>query len=112
MVVPVLTTEMITVFPVLGLVIVLLVFNLLRVDVIGLEGVTLLPITDRLTAREAAAIASAIMSNVGCASLMLPAVLQISRKSKIPASKLVMPMGFCASMGAISPSWAPPRLSF
>ena len=39
------------------------------------------------------------MSNVGSAALMLPATLQISRKSRIPASKLAMPMGFCANMG-------------
>jgi di/tricarboxylate transporter len=47
----------------------------------------------------AAALPSAIMSNVGSAALMLPATLQISRKSRIAASKLVMPMGFCANMG-------------
>ncbi len=150
--VPMLTMEMITVFSVLGLVIILLVFNLLRVDVIGLLVMTLLPITGLLTAGEAtaglgskavvvlicvmvigaslnktgvmaivaqkilkvagksqsrvvslvalaAAIPSAIMSNIGSAALMLPATLQISRKSRIPASKLAMPMGFCANMG-------------
>ncbi len=147
-----LTTEMITVFSVLGLVIILLVFDLLRVDVIGLLVMTLLPVTGLLTADEAiaglgskavvvlicvmvigaslnktgvmaivaqkilkvagnsqsrvvslvalaAAIPSAIMSNIGSAALMLPATLQISRKSRIPASKLAMPMGFCANMG-------------
>ena len=46
----------------------------------------------------ASALPSAIMSNIGAAALMLPATLQVSRKSKIPASKLVMPMGFCANM--------------
>ena len=149
---PVLTIEMITVFSVLGLVIILLVFDLLRVDVIGLLVMTLLPVTGLLTADEAiaglgskavvvlicvmvigaslnktgvmaivaqkilkvagksqsrvvslvalaAAIPSAIMSNIGSAALMLPATLQISRKSRIPASKLAMPMGFCANMG-------------
>ena len=51
----VLTTEMITVFAVLGLVIILLVFNLLRVDVVGLLVMTLLPFTGILTGREAIA---------------------------------------------------------
>ncbi len=150
--IPVLTFEMITVFSVLGLVIILLVFDLLRVDVIGLLVMTLLPLTGLLTPREAtaglgstavvvlisvmvigaslnktgvmsivaikilkvagnsqsrvvtfialaAALPSAIMSNVGAAALMLPATLQVSKKSKIAASKLVMPMGFCANMG-------------
>lgn len=47
----------------------------------------------------AAALPSAIMSNVGAAALMLPATLQIAKKSKLSASKLVMPMEFCANMG-------------
>ena len=51
----VLTTEMITVFAILGLVIVLLVFNLLRVDVVGLLVMTLLPLSGILTGKEAIA---------------------------------------------------------
>jgi len=150
--VPVLTMEMITVFSVLGLVVILLVFDLLRVDVVGLLVMTLLPLTGLLTAGEAvaglgsnavvvlicvmvlgasldktgvvgkiaqkitnvagnsesrvvtllgitAAIPSGIMSNVGAVALMLPAALKVSRQSMIPASKIVMPMGFCANMG-------------
>ncbi|NOQ45211.1 MAG: SLC13 family permease [Desulfobulbaceae bacterium] len=150
--VPVLTIEMITVFSVLGLVVILLVFDLLRVDVVGLLVMTLLPLTGLLTAGEAvaglgsnavvvlicvmvlgtsldktgivgkiaqkitkvagnsesrvvtllgvtAAIPSGIMSNVGAVALMLPAALKVSRQSGIAASKIVMPMGFCANMG-------------
>ena len=150
--VPVLTTEMITVFSVLGLVIILLIFELLRVDVIGLLVMALLPLTGLLTPGEAAsglgstavvvlicvmvigaslnktgvmsvvaqkimevagksqsrvvtlialavALPSALMSNVGAAALMLPVTLQVSKKTRIAASKLVMPMGFCANMG-------------
>lgn len=148
----ILTKEMMMVFSILGLVIVLLVFDILRVDVIGLLVMTLLPLTGLLTAKEATAglgstavvvlicvmvigsslnktglvnivaqkilkiagnnqsrvvsfvmvavaIPSAVMSNVGAVALMLPATLQLSKESKIPASKLVMPMGFCANMG-------------
>lgn len=148
----VLTTEMITVFAVLSLVIILLVFNLLRVDVVGLLVMTLLPLTGILSGREAiaglgsnavvvlicvmtigasldktgivgkiaakimkiagtsesrvvtllgitVAIPSGIMSNVGAVALMLPAALKVSRLSGIPASKIIMPMGFCANMG-------------
>ena len=150
--VPVLTTEMIAVFSVLGLVVILLVFDLLRVDVVGLLVMTLLPLTGLLTGGEAVAglgsnavvvlicvmvlgasldktgvvgkiarkimkvagtsesrvvtllgitvaIPSGIMSNVGAVALMLPAALKLSRQSGIPASKIVMPMGFCANMG-------------
>ncbi len=150
--VPLLTMEMITVFSVLGLVIIILVFDLLRVDVVGLLVMTLLPLTGILSTKEAfsglgssavvviicvmvigsslnktgivgkiankivkiagksearvvsllgisAAIPSAIMSNVGTVALMLPATLKVSKQSKIPASRLVMAMGFCANMG-------------
>lgn len=148
----ILTKEMITVFAILSLVIILLVFNLLRVDVVGLLVMTLLPLSGILTGREAiaglgsnavvviicvmvigvsldktgivgkiarkimkvagnsesrvvtllglvVAIPSAIMSNVGAVALMLPAALKVSKLSGIPASKIIMPMGFCANMG-------------
>lgn len=150
--VPVLTLEMMIVFAILGIVIILLVFDLLRVDVVGLLVMASLPLTGILKPGEAtaglgstavvvlicvmvigaslnktgimsivaqkilnmagnsqsrvlslvalaAALPSAIMSNVGAAALMLPATLQIAKKVKISASKLVMPMGFCANMG-------------
>ena len=45
------------------------------------------------------AIPSGIMSNAGAVALMLPAALKISKLSGIPASKIVMPMGFCTNMG-------------
>jgi di/tricarboxylate transporter len=150
--VPVLTMEMVTVFSVLCMVVVLLVFNFLRVDVVGLLVMTILPLTGLLSGREAiaglgsnavvvlicvmvlgtsldktgvvgkiahkitkisgtsqsrvvtllgatVAIPSAIMSNVGAVALMLPATLKVSRLSGVPASKIVMPLGFCANMG-------------
>lgn len=146
------TTEMLIAFSVLGLVIILLVFNLLRVDVVGLLVMTLLPLTGLLSGGEAiaglgsnavvvlicvmvlgtslektgvvgkiaqkimtiagtsekrvvtllgvtVAIPSGIMSNVGAVALMLPAALKVSRLSGIPASKIIMPLGFCANMG-------------
>lgn len=148
----ILTNEMIMAFSLLGLVVILLVFNLLRVDVVGLLVMTLLPLTGLLSGKEAisglgsnavvvlicvmvlgtslektgvvgkiaqkimqvagtsesrvvtllsltVAIPSAIMSNVGAVALMLPAALKVSRLSKIPASKIIMPLGFCANMG-------------
>ncbi len=146
------TTDMMIVCSVLGLVVVLLIFNLLRVDVVGLLVMTLLPLSGLLTGSEAVAglgsnavvvlisvmvigaaldktgivgkiarkivnlagtsekrvvtllgvavaVPSGIMSNVGAVALMLPAALKISKLSGIPASKIVMPMGFCANMG-------------
>lgn len=46
-----------------------------------------------------AGLLSAFMQNVGAAALFLPAVLGISKKEKIPASSLIMPLGFAAIAG-------------
>jgi hypothetical protein len=48
----VLKTEMVVVFFVLGFVVILLVFNLLRVDVVGLLVMTMLPLTGLLSVKE------------------------------------------------------------
>lgn len=42
---------------------------------------------------------SAFMQNIGSVALFLPAVLRISQKTKIPKSRLIMPMGFAAILG-------------
>ncbi len=42
---------------------------------------------------------SAFMQNIGAAALFLPGVLNISRREKIPASGLIMPIGFAAIVG-------------
>lgn len=42
---------------------------------------------------------SAFMQNIGAAALFLPGTLEISRKTKIPASQLIMPLGFAAILG-------------
>ncbi len=42
---------------------------------------------------------SAFMQNVGAAALFLPAVLSISKREEIPASRLIMPLGFAAILG-------------
>jgi di/tricarboxylate transporter len=42
---------------------------------------------------------SAFIQNIGAAALFLPAILRISKRAKIPASRLLMPMGFSAIMG-------------
>jgi len=42
---------------------------------------------------------SAFMQNVGATALFLPAVLNISKKENIPASELIMPLGFAAILG-------------
>ena len=45
------------------------------------------------------AVVSSFMQNVGAAALYLPVVSRISSRTRIPMSRLVMPMGFCAILG-------------
>jgi di/tricarboxylate transporter len=45
------------------------------------------------------AIISSFMQNVGAAALYLPVVSRISSRTRLPMSRLVMPMGFCAILG-------------
>lgn len=55
----------------------------------------------RLTLVVSAAVGliSAFMQNIGATALFLPALLRISRNTRIPASRLLMPMGFAAILG-------------
>ena len=45
------------------------------------------------------AVISSFMQNIGAAALFLPVVSRISRRTAIPLSRLLMPMGFCAILG-------------
>ncbi|WP_132432085.1 SLC13 family permease [Natronoflexus pectinivorans] len=42
---------------------------------------------------------SGLIQNIGAAALFLPGILQVSRRTKIPASSLIMPIGFAAILG-------------
>jgi di/tricarboxylate transporter len=42
---------------------------------------------------------SGLIQNIGAAALFLPGILNISRREKIPASALIMPIGFAAIVG-------------
>jgi di/tricarboxylate transporter len=45
---------------------------------------------------------SGFMNSIGVASLFLPVVIDIARRTKIPPSKLLMPLAFAALMGALT----------
>ncbi len=45
------------------------------------------------------AVISSFMQNIGAAALFLPAIQRMSRKTRIPISQLLMPVGFSAIMG-------------
>lgn len=47
----------------------------------------------------AVGVLSAFIQNIGATALFLPAVLKISNQTKIPPSKLLMPIGFSAILG-------------
>jgi di/tricarboxylate transporter len=47
----------------------------------------------------AVAVISSFMQNVGAAALFLPVVSRVSSRTRLPMSRLVMPMGFCAILG-------------
>ena len=55
----------------------------------------------RLIALVSAAVGllSGIIQNVGAAALFLPAMLAISRRKGLPASRIIMPIGFAAIVG-------------
>jgi di/tricarboxylate transporter len=44
-------------------------------------------------------ILSGLIQNIGAAALFLPGIMQVSRRTKIPASSLIMPIGFAAILG-------------
>jgi di/tricarboxylate transporter len=148
----VLTNEMIIVFILLGVAVILFVFDLLRVDLVGILMMVLLPLSGVVTADQAiaglssnavvsiiavmiigaglnrtgvmnlvaayiirvagggegrimavvsltVAAISSFMQNIGAAALFLPATMRISRQLNISASRILMPMGFCAITG-------------
>ena len=49
-----------------------------------------------------AGILSAFMNNIGVAALMLPVVIEIARRTKIPASKLLMPLAYGCLLGGLT----------
>ena len=57
------------------------------------------------------AMLSSVMNNVAAASILFPAVISISSKSKIPASKLLIPLAYGSILGgAITQIGTPPNL--
>jgi len=45
---------------------------------------------------------SAFMNDIGVATLMLPVVMDIARRTKMPPSKLLMPLAFAALLGGLN----------
>ena len=49
-----------------------------------------------------AAILSAFMNNIGVAALMLPVVVDVARRTRIPASRLLMPLAYGTLLGGLT----------
>ncbi len=49
-----------------------------------------------------AGVLSAFMNNIGVAALMLPVVIEIARRTRIPASKLLMPLAYGCLLGGLT----------
>jgi di/tricarboxylate transporter len=45
---------------------------------------------------------SAFMSNIGVAALMLPVVVEVSRRTRMPPSRLLMPLAFATLLGGMT----------
>ena len=71
--------------------------NILASKIIGAAGKS----KSRITALVSATVAviSSFMQNIGAAALFLPAVIRIGRQTGIHASRILMPMGYCAIIG-------------
>jgi di/tricarboxylate transporter len=48
-----------------------------------------------------AAILSAFMNNIGVAALMLPVVIEVARRTRIPPSRLLMPLAYATLLGGL-----------
>jgi len=48
------------------------------------------------------AVLSAFMNNIGVAALMLPVVVQVARRTRIPASRLLMPLAYSTLLGGLT----------
>jgi len=49
-----------------------------------------------------AAVLSAFMNNIGVAALMLPVVVDIARRTRIPVSRLLMPLAYSTLLGGLT----------
>ena len=57
------------------------------------------------------AVLSAFMNNIGVAALMLPVVVDVARRTRIPASRLLMPLAYSTMLGGhMTLTGTPPNL--
>ncbi|RLA29724.1 MAG: SLC13 family permease, partial [Gammaproteobacteria bacterium] len=49
-----------------------------------------------------AGVLSAFMNNIGVAALMLPVVVEVARRTRIPPSRLLMPLAYATLLGGLT----------
>jgi di/tricarboxylate transporter len=64
---------------------------------LGGSGETMMIIVIMITG----AVLSAFMNNIGVAALMLPVVVDVARRTRIPASRLLMPLAYSTLLGGL-----------
>lgn len=91
--------------------------GLTRTGIAGILGGQVLAIAGRrevnlvLAIMATSGFLSAFMNNIGVAALMLPVVIEIARRTDVPASRLLMPMLFGTLLGGLTTMIAtPPNL--
>lgn len=73
------------------------VMNHITRPIVRIAGTNELKLTTIISS--AASLLSGFMQNIGAAALFLPAMMRISKRTGIPASRLLMPLGFAAILG-------------
>ena len=73
------------------------VMNRITRPIVRIAGTNELKLTTIIST--AASLLSGFMQNIGAAALFLPAMMRISKRTGIPASRLLMPIGFAAILG-------------
>ena len=82
--------------------------GLTRTGIADVIGRTVLQLAGRKESRMivvimlTAGILSAFMNNIGVAALMLPVVIDIARRTRIPASRLLMPLAYGSLLGGLT----------
>ncbi|MEE8238007.1 MAG: SLC13 family permease, partial [Gammaproteobacteria bacterium] len=82
--------------------------GLTRTGIANVIGNTVLRLAGRTESRMivvimlTAGVLSAFMNNIGVAALMLPVVIDVARRTRIPASRLLMPLAYGSLLGGLT----------
>jgi hypothetical protein len=90
------TFEIALVLGILAISLILFISEVIRMDLGGRREVPMI-----LVIMITGAVLSAFMNNIGVAALMLPVVVGVARRTRIPASRLLMPLAYSTLLGGL-----------